>query len=155
MLFRRLPRLASVRWGCEARGPYGRLRREERRIGLGGVEEPIDVVIGAVGGTQLMAVYALLAPGGTLLSVDRVSCREAFLPVGSTLGSPVPGTVVSVYDGAGLTDCRVPPTRRLALVKAGRLSVPVGRCGPWDRIAEAVGTLGSRRLRGKAVLDAG
>ncbi|MGD1222448.1 zinc-binding dehydrogenase [Streptomyces krungchingensis] len=137
-----------------AEGPAA-LGAHEVVIGLGGVEEPVDVVIDTVGGDQLVAAYALLMPGGTLQSVGWASGREASLPVGSTLGSPVPRTVVSVYNGAGLTDRRAQLTRLLTLAEAGRLRVPVGWRGPWDRIAEAVDALGSRRLRGKAVLDVG
>jgi NADPH:quinone reductase-like Zn-dependent oxidoreductase len=75
------------------------------------------------------------------------------LPVGVTLGSITPKSIVSVYNGVGLTD-RQPQLRRLlALVGAGRLRVPVGWRGPWDRIDEAVEALSGRTLRGKAVLD--
>ncbi|PBC65544.1 alcohol dehydrogenase [Streptomyces sp. Tue6028] len=139
---------------ASAEGPAA-LGAHEVVIGLGGVKESVDVVIDTVGGDQLVAAYALLAPGGTLQSVGWASGREASLPVGSTLGSPVPKTVVSVYNGAGLTDRRAQLTRLLGLVEAGRLRVPVGWRGPWDRIAEAVDALGNRRLRGKAVLDVG
>jgi NADPH:quinone reductase-like Zn-dependent oxidoreductase len=43
--------------------------------------------------------------------------------------------------------------RLLTLVDAGKLRVPVGWRGPWNKIADAVEALGSRRLRGKAILD--
>ncbi|WP_026218956.1 zinc-binding dehydrogenase [Embleya scabrispora] len=34
-------------------------------VGLDGVDEPLDVVLDNVGGPQLVAVWRLLAPGGT------------------------------------------------------------------------------------------
>ncbi|WP_327426613.1 zinc-binding dehydrogenase [Streptomyces sp. NBC_01236] len=131
------------------------LGADEVAIGLAGPAEPVDVVIDTVGGDQLTAFYALLAPGGTLQSVGWASGHAATLPVGSTLGSPVPKAIVSVYNGVGLTDRQAQLSRLLTLVAAGRLRVPVGWRGPWDKIADAVEALGSRRLRGKAVLDVG
>ncbi|MFF1675365.1 zinc-binding dehydrogenase [Streptomyces sp. NPDC058256] len=137
-----------------ARG-LAELGADEVAIGLSGVTLPVDVVVDTVGGDQLVAAYGLLAPGGSLQSVGWAAGREAALPVGSTLGSPIPRTIVSVYNGAGLTDRRAQLDRLLALVAAGRLRVPVGWRGPWDKVADAVEALGNRRLRGKAVLDVG
>ncbi|WP_326725095.1 zinc-binding dehydrogenase [Streptomyces sp. NBC_00243] len=139
----------------ESAGGLTELGSDEVAIGLGGVTLPVDVVVDTVGGGQLVAAYGLLAPGGSLQSVGWAAGREAPLPVGSTLGSPIPKTIVSVYNGAGLTDRRAQLDRLLALVAAGRLRVPVGWRGPWDKIADAVEALGNRRLRGKAVLDVG
>ncbi|WP_262060698.1 zinc-binding dehydrogenase [Streptomyces sp. STR69] len=61
--------------------------------------------------------------------------------------------IVSVYNGGGLADRQAQLKRLLALVGDGRLRVPVGWRGPWDRIAEPVQALSGRSLRGKAVLD--
>jgi NADPH:quinone reductase-like Zn-dependent oxidoreductase len=131
------------------------LGADEVAMGLTGVTEPVDVVIDTVGGDQLAAAYALLAPDGSLQSVGWASGHEATLPVGSTLGSRTPKAIVSVYNGVGLTDRQAQLRRLLALVAAGRLRVPVGWRGPWDKIADAAEALGSRTLRGKAVLDVG
>ncbi|WP_369244203.1 zinc-binding dehydrogenase [Streptomyces sp. R41] len=137
-----------------ARG-LGDLGADEIAIGLAGVTQPVDVVVDTVGGDQLAAAYGLLAPDGSLQSVGWASGQGATLPVGSTLGSRTPKTIVSVYNGVGLTD-RQPQLRRLLdLVAAGKLRVPVGWRGPWDKIADAAEALGNRRLRGKAVLDVG
>ncbi|MFI6492951.1 zinc-binding dehydrogenase [Streptomyces sp. NPDC050564] len=131
------------------------LGADEVAIGLARVTEPVDVVVDTVGGDQLALAYALLAPGGSLQSVGWASGQEATLPVGSTLGSRAPKAIVSVYNGVGLTD-RQPQLRRLLdLVGTGKLRVPIGWRGPWDKIADAVEALGNRRLRGKAVLDVG
>ncbi|MET8244336.1 zinc-binding dehydrogenase [Streptomyces sp. NPDC005202] len=119
------------------------------------VAEPVDVVVDTVGGDQLVSAYALLASGGSLQSVGWAAGREAVLPVGSTLGNIAPTSIMSVYNGGGLTDRQAQLTRMLTLVAAGRLKVPVGWRGPWDKVADAVEALGSRTLRGKAVLDAG
>ena len=135
-----------------ARG-LSELGADEVAIGLDTVTVPVDVVVDTVGGDQLVSAYGLLAPGGSLQSVGWAAGREAVLPVGSTLGSPAPKAIVSVYNGAGLTDRPAQLRRLLDLVAAGRLRVPVGWRGPWEKIADAVDALGNRRLRGKAVLD--
>ena len=129
------------------------LGADEAVGGVDRVAEPVDVVIDTVGGEQLAAAYGLLASGGSLQSIGWASGREAVLPVGSTLGSPAPKAIVSVYNGGGLTDRQAQLGRLLALVAAGKLRVPVGWRGPWDKIADAAEVLSSRRLRGKAVLD--
>jgi NADPH:quinone reductase-like Zn-dependent oxidoreductase len=138
----------GLRWVSE-------LGADEAVAGVDRVTEPVDVVIDTVGGDQLASAYALLAPGGSLQSVGWAAGREAALPVGSTLGSRTPKAIVSVYNGGGLTDRRPQLSRLLALVAAGRLRVPVGWRGPWDKIADAAEALDSRRLHGKAVLDVG
>ncbi|MFE9598209.1 zinc-binding dehydrogenase [Streptomyces hokutonensis] len=131
----------------------GELGASEVVAGADEVKEPLDVVIDAVGGAQLVSAYGLLAPGGSLQSVGWAAGRDAVLPVGVTLGSSTPKAIVSVYNGGGLTDRQAQLRRLLALVGDGRLRVPVGWRGPWDRIAEAVAALSGRSLRGKAVLD--
>jgi len=131
----------------------GELGADETVGALDRVTEPVDVVIDTVGGDQLAAAYRLLALGGSLQSIGWASGRDAVLPVGSTLGSKVPKAIVSVYNGGGLTDRQAQLRRLLALVDAGKLRVPVGWRGPWDKIADAVEALSARTLRGKAVLD--
>ncbi|NUS25310.1 MAG: zinc-binding dehydrogenase, partial [Streptomyces sp.] len=136
------------------------------------VTRSVDIVIDNVGDAQLVTAYGLLASGGTLRSVGWASGGEAArsagsgstlgrpggeaaLPVGSTLGSPAPRSIVSVHNGGGLTYRRAQLDRLLALVAAGKLRVPVGWRGPWVKVADAVAALSERRLRGKAVLDVG
>ncbi|MCI3275494.1 zinc-binding dehydrogenase [Streptomyces cylindrosporus] len=136
----------GLRWVSE-------LGADEVVGGVDRVTEPVDVVVDTVGGDQLAAAYGLLASGGSLQSIGWASGREAVLPVGSTLGSRQPKSIVSVYNGGGLTDRQAQLGRLLALVDAGKLRVPVGWRGPWDKIADAVEALSGRRLRGKAVLD--
>ncbi|KUN19809.1 alcohol dehydrogenase [Streptomyces antibioticus] len=133
----------------------GELGADEVVSGPEQVTQPVDIVIDNVGGAQLAAFYGLLASGGNLQSVGWASGGDAVLSVGSTLGSPAPKSIVSVYNGGGLTDRRAQLARLLALVAAGKLRVPVGWRGPWDKIADAVAALSERRLRGKAVLDVG
>ncbi|GHI09834.1 alcohol dehydrogenase [Streptomyces cellostaticus] len=143
--------------GVAASGPGAQwvagLGADEVVAAADAVTEQVDVVIDTVGGEQLAAGYTLLAPDGNLQSVGWAAGRAAVLPVGSTLGSVTPKAIVSVYNGGGLTDRRAQLRRLLALVAAGKLRVPVGWRGPWEKIADAAEALASRNLRGKAVLD--
>ncbi|MEU6375719.1 zinc-binding dehydrogenase [Streptomyces sp. NPDC046909] len=145
----------GVAGSADGRRWVGELGADEVVAGPQEVTDPVDIVIDNVGGTQLVAAYRLLTSGGNLQSVGWASGGDAVLPVGSTLGSPAPRSVVSVYNGGGLTDRRAQLDRLLALVAAGKLRVPVGWRGPWDKVADAVAALSERRLWGKAVLDVG
>jgi NADPH:quinone reductase-like Zn-dependent oxidoreductase len=122
-------------------------------VGLEGVRRGIDVVIDLVGGPQMVAAYELLAPGGTLQSVGWASGQDAVFPPGSTLGRPGATTIMSVYNGAGLTDRRKQLQALLYLVAVGDLKPAIGWFGSWERIGEATEALAGRSLRGKAVLD--
>src|SRR5215216_5306761 len=122
-------------------------------VGLDGISDPLDIVIDQVGGPQMAGAYSLLAPGGTLQSIGWASGQPATFPPGSSLGSPAPKSIVSVYNGAGLTDRRRQLTALLDLLAGGRLTVAIGWRGPWHRIADAVEALTARRLSGKAILD--
>jgi NADPH:quinone reductase len=144
--------IASV--GAPERGRgLDKLGAAEVVVGLKGVHEHVDIVIDQVGGPQMVAAYALLAPGGTLQSVGWASGQAAVFPPGSTLGSPAPRTIGSVYNGSGLTDRHRQLTTLVDLLASGRLIAPVGWRGSWQRIVDAAEALSARRLAGKAVLD--
>lgn len=120
---------------------------------LAQISGPVDIVVDNVGGAQLAAAYRLLVPGGSLQSVGWASGEPAVLAAGSTLGSPVPKSITSVYNGSGLTDRRSQLAALLSLLAAGRLKPRITWRGPWDRINESAKALATRELRGKAVLD--
>lgn len=144
--------IASV--GSAERGQgLPELGADEVVVGLAGVDRPVDVVIDQVGGEQLVQAYSLLAPGGSVQSVGWSSGRAAVLPVGSTLGHVHPISLVSVYNGGGLSDRARHLRVLLELVEAGRLSPVVGWHGGWDQVNEAAQALTDRRLAGKAILD--
>lgn len=86
-------------------------------------------------------------------SIGWASGETTEFPPGATLGSPAPKSVVSVYNGSGLTDRHRQLQALLDLVASGKLKVPIGWRGPWERIGEAADALTGRRLAGKAVLD--
>jgi NADPH:quinone reductase-like Zn-dependent oxidoreductase len=144
--------IASV--GAKERGEgLAELGADEVVVGLEGLERPVDVVIDQVGGEQLVQAYGLLADGGSVQSVGWASGRPALLPVGSTLGHVRPVSLMSVYNGGGLTDRPEQLRVLLELVRDGRLSPLIGWRGSWDRYAEPARLLTDRRLAGKAILD--
>ncbi|MCD9874897.1 zinc-binding dehydrogenase [Streptomyces guryensis] len=145
--------VVAVAGSQDGRRCVAELGADEVVGGVGEATGPVDVVIDTAGGDQLAAAYGLLASGGSVQSIGWASGREAVLPVGSTLGSPAPKTIVSVYNGGGLTDRQAQLGRLPALVAAGKPRVPVGWRGPWGKIGDAVEALSSRSLRGKAILD--
>ena len=116
---------------------------------------PVDGVVDMVGGPHLVAAYAKLDKGGTLVSVGHSSGLGEEFPPGAISG--VGGhdrSVTSFY----LMEC--PGLRRdlewlAGSVAAGRLDPQISWRGPWDDAGEAVAAMVGRRLHGKAVLDIG
>ena len=121
---------------------------DEVVVGLGGIDRPVDVVLESVGGSQLVAAWQLLAPGGSLQSIGWTSGEPAIFPPYSTIGPPksltsflIDSVVASELDTL------------VRLVEKGDLPVEVGWRGPLDRFADAAGALRGRRVKGKAILD--
>jgi NADPH2:quinone reductase len=139
--------IASV--GSVARGE-GLAERgaDEVVVGLGGLDQPVDVAVDSVGGPQLVAAWRLLAPGGSLQSVGWTSGEPAVFPPYSTIG---PRKSISSFLNQG--DAAEDLSTLVRLVANGSLSVEIGWRGPWNHFAEAVDMLRGRRLNGKAVLD--
>jgi NADPH:quinone reductase len=139
--------IASV--GVPARGEgLGEAGAGEVVVDLEGVDQPVDVVLDHVGGPQLVAAWELLAPGGRLLSIGWTAGEPAVFPPYSTIG-PAKSLTSFLNQGAAGSELAT----LVQLVAAGRLAVPVGWRGPWERVAEAAEALLGRRVNGKAVLD--
>jgi NADPH2:quinone reductase len=117
-------------------------------VGLGEVDQPIDVVLDNVGGAQLVAAWRLLAAGGSLQSVGWTSGEPAVFPPYSTVGPPKSLTSF-LNEGAAGEDL----TTLVRFVAEGKLAVAVGWRGPWEQVAEAAEALRGRQVAGKAVLD--
>jgi NADPH:quinone reductase-like Zn-dependent oxidoreductase len=117
-------------------------------VGLGGLDDPVDVVMENVGGEHLVDAYAMLAPGGNLQSVGWASGEPAVFPPYATVGPAK--TLASFQLGP---DIGPDLATLLQLVADGLLKVEVGWRGSWDRADEAVDALLGRRVTGKAVLD--
>jgi NADPH:quinone reductase-like Zn-dependent oxidoreductase len=119
-------------------------------VALGGLDEPVDVVIENVGGEQLVDAFAMLAPGGNLQSVGWTSGQPAVFPPYSTVGPAK--TLQSFVLGP---DIHEDLAALLDLVSDGLLKVDIGWRGPWERAGDAAEALVGRQVNGKAVLDVG
>jgi NADPH:quinone reductase len=139
--------IASV--GSIARGEgLAEAGADEVVLGLQGLDQPVDVVLDNVGGSQMVEAWHLLAPGGNLQSVGWTSGEPAVFRPYSTVGPP---KSLSAFLNEG--DAGADLATLVRLVADGSLRVEIGWRGPWERIAEAAEALRSRRISGKAVLD--
>ncbi|MDW5596843.1 zinc-binding dehydrogenase [Conexibacter stalactiti] len=139
--------IASV--GAAARGAgLERLGASAVAVGLDGVDGPLDVVLDTVGGPLLAGAYALLAPGGSLLSVGWSSGEPATLEPYATFGDD---RAIRSFADARAVGGDLALLARLAA--SGRLSIEVGWRGSWEQLDEAAAALAAREIAGKAVLD--
>jgi NADPH2:quinone reductase len=117
-------------------------------VGLEQIDQPVDVILDTVGGSQMVEAWQLLAPGGNLQSIGWASREPAVFPPYATVG---PAKALSSFLN------NPPYAADLAiLVKFSRdeiLRAQIGWRGPLDRFADAVDALLSRSVRGKAILD--
>ncbi|MFJ4851645.1 zinc-binding dehydrogenase [Streptomyces sp. NPDC088733] len=117
-------------------------------IGLEGLQRPVDVVIDSVGGSQLVAAWNVLAPGGSVQSVGWTSGEPAVFPPYATVG-PAKSLTSFVIEGDTGEDLAV----LTELAAEGAVTVEIGWQGSWDRFHEAAEALRGRRIPGKAVLE--
>jgi NADPH2:quinone reductase len=135
--------------GSAARGEgLDKVGADEVLAGLDGIGTPVDVVLDSVGGSQLVAAWQLLAPGGSLQSIGWASGEPAVFPPYSTIGPPKSLTSFLI-DGAVAAELDT----LVRLVEKGDLPVKVGWRGPLDRFADAAEALRGRQVNGKAIFD--
>ncbi|NUP22010.1 MAG: zinc-binding dehydrogenase [Streptomyces sp.] len=139
--------IASVGSAARGEGLAG-LGADEVLVGLEGLGRPVDVVIDSVGGSQLVAAWDLLAPGGSVQSVGWTSGEPAVFAPYATVG-PAKSLTSFVIDGDAGADLAV----LTELSAEGSLTVEIGWQGSWDRFDEAAEALRGRRISGKAVLE--
>lgn len=139
--------IASV--GSAARGNgLAEAGADEVLVGLAGLDRQVDVVIDSVGGSQLVAIWNLLAPGGSVQSVGWTSGEPAVFPPYATVG-PAKSLTSFVIEGHAGADLAI--LAELAAEEA--LTVEIGWQGSWERFNEAAEALHGRRVSGKAVLE--
>jgi NADPH:quinone reductase-like Zn-dependent oxidoreductase len=124
------------------------LGAEEVVCDLAQVDAPVDLVLDTVGGSQLVAAWLLLAPGGSIQCIGASSAEPAIFPPYSTVG---PAKSLSSF----LITAPVAPdlAALVRLVDQGSLRAPVAWRGPLARIGDAADALLARKIAGKAVLD--
>jgi NADPH:quinone reductase len=137
--------IASV--GSVARGAG--LSADEVVVGLDGLTDPVDIVIDNVGGPRLVAVWGLLAPGGSIQSIGWSSGEPAVFQPYATVGPPKSLTSFLIdvsTSGADLAEL-------VDHVATGRVRVDVGWQGDLSEFAQAAEALRGRQVTGKAVLS--
>jgi NADPH2:quinone reductase len=135
--------------GDPARGEQlSALGAEETVTDVTQVDAPVDLVLDTVGGPQLVAAWALLAPGGNVQCVGASSGQPAAFPPDAMVGPAKSLTSFLITAPVG------PDLESLVrLVAAGSLAVPIGWRGPLGKVEDAAAALRDRRVAGKAVLD--
>jgi NADPH:quinone reductase-like Zn-dependent oxidoreductase len=115
---------------------------------LAQVDAPVDLVLDTVGGSQLVAAWLLLAPGGSIQCIGASSGEPATFPPYSTVG---PAKSLSSF----LITAPVAPdlAALVRLVDQGSLRASVAWRGPLGRIGDAADALLARKIAGKAVFD--
>jgi NADPH:quinone reductase-like Zn-dependent oxidoreductase len=124
------------------------LGAEEVVTDLAQVDAPVDLVLDTVGGSQLVAAWLLLAPGGSIQCIGASSAEPATFPPYSTVG-PAKSLSSFLITAPVATDLAA----LVRLVDQGSLRAPVAWRGPLARIGDAADALLARKIAGKAVLD--
>ncbi|ATY13079.1 alcohol dehydrogenase [Amycolatopsis sp. AA4] len=130
----------------------------EVRASADEVDRPVSGVLDNLGGPHLVAAFARLEAGGTLVTVGRSAEADVVLPPDAFLGTEGRHdrsirTFFLLADPAA--DFSADLTWLAAETAAGRLDPGISWRGPWDRYAEAAEALVGRTLHGKAVLEIG
>jgi NADPH:quinone reductase-like Zn-dependent oxidoreductase len=137
--------IASVGSAARGEGLAG-AGADEVVVGLGDINEPVDIVVETVGGPHLVAAWQLLGPGGSLQSIGWTSGEPAVFPPYATVGPPK--SLTSYVNQFAAADDLAELVR---LVAEGVLAPELGWQGSWQRFDEAVDALRGRRVTGKAV----
>ncbi|EFH85269.1 zinc-binding dehydrogenase [Ktedonobacter racemifer] len=146
--------------GAEVTGVVGRPERATglRELGASDVvtqveqaRGPFDLILESVGGASLTAALGLVAPHGTVVVFGNSSGEDTPFNLYNLFGhegvrlqtffSFNPGTSTSLS-----TDL----AQLVALVEAGKLTVPLGLERDWSELALALPALQSRQVLGKA-----
>lgn len=119
-------------------------------VGLGDLAEPVHGALDTVGGQMLADVYALLRPGGCVLSVGMASLQPTTIDFEAQRMRAADTRIEAFNIGGQIGDDLA---YLLSLLDGGELDPQIGWRGSWDRATEAADALTSRRLSGKAVLE--
>jgi NADPH:quinone reductase-like Zn-dependent oxidoreductase len=119
-------------------------------VGVRDLAEPVDGALDHVGGQTLADVYALLRPGGLVVSVGMASLEETTIDF-EAARMRAGGTRIEAFAvGPGFG----PDLEYLvSLLEGGQLDPQIGWRGSWERAGEAAEALLGRHVRGKAVLE--
>ena len=128
-----------------------KLGAREVVVGLDAVREPFHGVLDNVGGSVLTRAFALVAPGGTLVSIGNASLQPSTIDFEQERSRGGDRRIeVFTVGGAGYGPDL---SYLLELVSLGELDPQIGWRGNWQQAADAADALIERRVRGKVVLD--
>jgi NADPH:quinone reductase len=137
--------------GSPARGEgLAELGASEVVVGLSEVAEPVHGALDNVGGQMLADVYALLRPGGCVMSVGMASLEPTTIDF-EAARIRAGGARIEAFSVGGGFGADLPYL--VSLLEAGELDPQIGWRGSWERAGEAAAALMGRRVRGKAVLE--
>ncbi|MEU5577388.1 zinc-binding dehydrogenase [Streptomyces huasconensis] len=117
---------------------------------------PVDGVVDVIGGRQLVAAYEKLGPHGTLVSVGQAGGESEHFPLRALYGEEGRNNRSLVnLQLLGASGLSRDLTWLAEQVATGTLDPGTSWRGAWDKASEAIDTLLTRRLQGKAILDIG
>ncbi|MGW0536476.1 zinc-binding dehydrogenase [Streptomyces sp. NPDC003032] len=117
---------------------------------------PVDGVVDVIGGRQLVASYEKLGRDGTLVSVGQAGGEAEHFPLRALYGEAGRHNRSIVnFQLLGFPDLARDLTWLAEQVASGALDPGTSWRGAWGKAPEAIDTLLTRRLHGKAILDIG
>lgn len=118
---------------------------------------PVSGVVDMVGGQAMVAAFAALAPGGTLVSVGHTAGTAEVFEYGAMFSGRArggaPDRSITTFYLLAESDFSEELTWLATQLAAGALDPQITWRGDWTRLGEAANALLTRRLHGKAVLD--
>jgi NADPH:quinone reductase len=137
--------------GSPARGEgLSELGASEVVVGLGETSARVDAAIDNVGGQMLAEAFALLRPGGCVLSVGMASLQPTTIDFEEARQGVAGGRIEAFVVGPGFG---ADLAYLVSLLEHGELDAQIGWRGSWDHAADAAEALMRRRVAGKAVLE--
>lgn len=128
-----------------------KLGAQEVVVGLDTVHEPCYGVLDVVGGSMLTQAFALVAPGGTLVSIGNASLAPSTLDFAQERSRGGNRRIaLFALEGAGYGSDL---SYLVDLAARGELVPQIGWRGNWQHVEEATDALLKRRMHGKVVLD--
>jgi NADPH:quinone reductase-like Zn-dependent oxidoreductase len=115
------------------------------------VQKPVHGVLDNVGGPVLAQSFALVAPGGMLVSIGNASLKPTTIDFEQERGRGG-DRQIAVFT-VGHRGYGADLSTLLDLMAQGALDPQIGWRGNWRRAADAADALLERRVRGKVVLD--
>lgn len=117
------------------------------------LDQEVSGVVDLLGGSHLVAAFARLAPGGTLVALGHAAGEDEHLAYGALFGdSGLHDRSLTTFFLGAETGIGPDMTWLATEIHEGRIDPVVSAVHPWDELPEAFGP-GSRRSPGKTALS--